>query len=139
MDPGGFGASLRSLDSSIANAAIWTLAKERGLRFWSGADARSSPDMRLAFDPASCTRSAQRISKLYRGADVAMGYVLRAGETRPLVYSFAVREDAVLDGGISHYGRALGYLGTVVELADLGAIMQPETLRGGFAAVLQRA
>lgn len=124
--------------SSVSNLAMRIAAKERGFRFWDGAEARSSPDAARLFDAASCTRSAQRIAQLSPGSEVAMGYVLRAGQSSPLVYSFAFRGDVVLDGGMREYGRALGYLGVVVDLADLGVVSGPDTLREGFASLVRR-
>jgi hypothetical protein len=124
--------------SSIATAAMWAAAKEKRLRFWDGADARSTPELARHFNPVSCTRSAQRIAGLFEDAEVAIGYVLRAGESGPMVYSFAVRDDVVFDGGTRHYGRALGYVGAVVGLVDLGVMLRTGTLRDGFAAMVAR-
>jgi hypothetical protein len=120
---------------SPSTLAFLGAAKASTLTYWPGSEARSPRAAVELFRETSCVASAWRIAERF-GGTVAMGFVHREGEDRPMVYAWSVQGDgAILDGGGDHYGRGLGYLGAVLGPHDLDLILGRSNLREGLAAV----
>ena len=105
------------------------------LTYWPGSVARSPGSAIELFRETSCVASAWRVVDKF-GGKVAMGFALREGEDRPMVYAWSVTSDgAIIDGGVEHYGRSRGYLGALLGPHDLDLILGRSNLREGLTAV----